>query len=126
MQSVKELLDEVHADTNAVSAAIKGLTGVSAFVDDLIIKAEGTDIASGIADLRSLVTGLIEAIPASVTPESAGPVGKSRAQQAMEAAEASLRDHMGKLAEIVQGVAQAGEHVRASAQAIADGKAAAE
>lgn len=124
MPSVKDVLAEVAADTNAVSAAQKGLAAVSAFVDDLVVKAEtNEDVLAVVHNLRELVTGLTSAVPASVTPESAGPVGKSRSEQALESAEAAVREHMKSLADILQGVSNASEHIRASVQAIADGRA---
>lgn len=126
MPTVDELLADVSSETNAVAAADKGLSAIGAFIDDILVKLEtgAVDAAkAAVKDLQDLNTGLVTAIPAKVVPETAGAVGKSRAEQALEAAEAAIRDHMAKLAEIVQGVSNAGEHIRASAQAIADGRA---
>jgi hypothetical protein len=126
MPSVDELLADVSSETNAIAACDKGLSAIGAFIDDILIKLETGAIdeaKAAVRDLQSLNTGLVTAIPAAVIPESAGAVGRSRAEQALATAEATVREHMGKLAEILQGVANAGEHVRASAQAIAEGKA---
>lgn len=126
MQSVKDFLAEVSAETNAIAAAQKGFGAIGAFIDDILIKAETGDLAAvkaAVKDLQDLNTGLVEAVPASVVPATAGPVGKSRAEQAIEVAEAIMREHLGKLAEIMQNVSNAGEHIRASAQAIAEAKA---
>jgi hypothetical protein len=126
MPSVDELLAEVSSETNAVASANKGLSAIGAFIDDILVKLETGDIEGAkraVRDLQSLNTGLVSAVPASVTPESAGPVGKSRAEQALDTAEATVREHMAKLADILQGVSNASEHIRASVQAIADGRA---
>jgi hypothetical protein len=108
-----------------VAAANLAFSGQGAFIDDAVVKLESGDVdgaKKALALLQDLNTRLIEAVPAGVTPESAGTVGKSRRDQALDLVEKTIRENMTKMAEIVQNISVAGEHMRVSAQACAEGK----
>ena len=102
MKTTAELLKEVEAELNAVKSADMGLQAVRAFAQHAQDTFKSGDVLAtkeAIDNILNLVEGLIHAVPANVTPASAGPVGKSPHEQYLEQARAVVEGSLGKMQE---------------------------
>lgn len=110
MKTVKTLIAEVDAELNAVKAADMGLEAAQAFAQEAANQYAAGDVLKGkeaLDNLLSLLPALREAVPANVTPASAGPVGKSPHEQYLEQA-------VGVVNESLKHMEEATGHVRDS------------
>lgn len=121
MKTSNQLIAEVESELNAVRAADMGLEAVEAFALDAQAKLAGADIVASknsIDNLVTLVRALRTAVPANVTPASAGPVGKSPHEQYLEEASAAVKESLDKINEVTvhlrDSLKAAGEAVQAS------------
>lgn len=100
MKTSAELVKEVEAELNAVKAADMGIEAAQAFAQkakDSFSEGDVVTTKDAIDNLVSLLYALRKAIPANVTPASAGPVGKSPHEHYLEQAHDVVKeslDHM--------------------------------
>jgi hypothetical protein len=97
MKTVKTLIAEVDAELNAVKAADMGLEAAQAFAQEAANQYAAGDVLKGkeaLDNLLSLLPALRAAVPANVTPASAGPVGKSPHEQYLEQAVGVVNDSL--------------------------------
>jgi hypothetical protein len=127
MPTIKELVEDVHADPNAVSSANKGIEAIEAFVNDLKLKLdrEAYDEARHAANgLSELISGLKHAIPAGVIPATAGPVGQSPHEQYLAQAATIVHESLEKMREVLGGVHKILEGVNDATQHVVQASAA--
>lgn len=100
MKTTSELIAEVEAELNAVKAADMGLEAAEAFAGyarDSFAAGDVVKTKEALDNLISLLSALRPAVPANVTPASAGPVGKSPKEQYLDEAQGIVQDALGKL-----------------------------
>lgn len=126
MKTVKTLIAEVDAELNAVKAADMGLEAAQAFAQEAANQYAAGDVLKGkeaLDNLLSLLPALRKAVPANVTPASAGPVGKSPHEQYLEQAAGIVNESLKKMEEntthVRDALAKAGEAAQAALIAMA-------
>jgi hypothetical protein len=121
MKTTKQLIAEVSAELNAVKAADMGLEAAQAFAQEAANQYAAGDVLKGkdaLDNLLSLLVELRKAVPANVTPASAGPVGKSPHEQYLEQAVGIVNESLKRMEEatgkVRDALASAGESVQAA------------
>jgi hypothetical protein len=128
MKTASQLIEEVEAEPNAIRAVDMGLKAVLAFAQqahDLLREGTPGLAEESITNLIQLVNALTSAVPANVTPASAGPVGKSPHEHYLEQAHDVVNDSLVKMQDslkgvhdILQGVSAAVNHVMTATSAL--------
>lgn len=107
MPTIKEVLDEVHKETNAIAAVDLGLAAAENFAKEAAAKFDSDhpeEAGQPLTNLVYLIQELRKAVPANVVPASAGPVGKSPHEQYLEQARTIVEGSLGKMQEALKGV----------------------
>lgn len=128
MKTTKQLIAEVDAELNAIKAADMGLEAILAFAQEAETQFDKGDVIKSkdaLVNLTSLASALRKAVPANVTPASAGSVGKSPHEQYLEQAATVVADSLAKMDEalkalpgVLSGVREAVNHAAVATSAI--------
>ncbi len=116
MKTSKQLIAEVDAELNAVKAADMGLEAAQAFAQEALNQHSAGDVIKtkdALDNLLSLLVELRKAVPANVTPASAGPVGKSPKEHLVEQAHDAAIEALGRMREALTTTGKAIEEAQA-------------